>query len=234
MPSSALKLVLLPGMDGTGTLFRWVLPELTGDYEASVIRYPGDQTLAYPELVELVRSSLPTSQPYVLLAESFSTPVAILSAALHDPNLKALILCAGFACSPMSKWLSPFAALLTPAFSLSIPNTVSEWLLLGSSPPKPLLTAVRTAVASVKPDVLAQRLRAVAACDVREELSSISLPMLYVRGRKDRLIGRRSVREIRSVRPNAVIAEINAPHLVLQRRPRESAETVLALLHELA
>jgi hypothetical protein len=42
------------------------------------------------------------SEPFVLLAESFSTPVAIRVAAENPTNLKGLILCAGFATSPVS------------------------------------------------------------------------------------------------------------------------------------
>ncbi len=47
-------------------------------------------------------------------------------------------------------------------------------------------------------------------------------------GIEDRFIGMRSFDQIRSARPDASLAEINAPHLVLQQRPREPAEQVSA------
>jgi pimeloyl-[acyl-carrier protein] methyl ester esterase len=230
---SSLTLVLLPGMDGTGVLFNSFIAELGEDFTLNVVRYPDDRRLAYPALVELVRSSLPTSEPYVLLAESFSTPIAILCAARPDANLRGLILCAGFAHSPVPKWLSPLATLLRPAFCIPLPDAVSRWLLLGNNVNSHLLLGVRNAVASVKSEVLTHRLRAIIQCDVRRELGSTSVPLLYIRGIEDRLIGLRSVEKIRSVRPDILLAEVDAPHLILQRRPGESAEIVRAFVRQL-
>ena len=200
----------------------------------TVVRYPGDQKLTYLDLVEHVQSALPASEPYVLIAESFSTPVAILCAARHDRNLLGLVLCAGFARSPAPKWMSPFAALLRPAFSLPLPEAVSKWLLLGPTSRKILFTEVRSAVASVKADVLTQRLRAIAHCDVRRELGTTSVPLLYIRGTEDHIVSMRSFEEIRHVRSDTLLAEVKAPHLVLQREPQESAEKVRAFVQQLA
>jgi hypothetical protein len=82
-----VKLVLLTGMDGTGDLFEPLIKALPG-IEIQVIRYPLDRSLSYPELLSLVTSSLSGSEPFALLAESFSTPIAIQLAAKRPPNLK--------------------------------------------------------------------------------------------------------------------------------------------------
>jgi pimeloyl-[acyl-carrier protein] methyl ester esterase len=221
-------------MDGTGALFKSFLQEFDTDSTATVVRYPTDQRLSYPALTELVSSSLPSSEPYVLLAESFSTPIAILCAAQPSPNLKALILCAGFSRSPAPKWLSSTVALLRPAFFLPIPDGISKLLLLGSEPHPMLLKEVRDAVARVKSGVLTHRLKTILDCDVRRELASTSVPLLYIRATEDRLIPMRSFDEIRSVRGDVSLAEVNAPHLVLQQRPRESAERAKAFIKQLA
>jgi len=98
---SKLTLILLPGMDGTGELFERFLNVLPAWIHPKVVRYPSCQALSYTDLLALVRSTLPASEPFVVLAESFSTPIAIRLAAEGPPNLKALIICAGFIESPV-------------------------------------------------------------------------------------------------------------------------------------
>ena len=71
------RLVLLPGLDGTGLLFEPLLRALPKEIEATVIRYPGDQRLSYDELLEFLRDQLPRDTPFILLGESFSGPLAI-------------------------------------------------------------------------------------------------------------------------------------------------------------
>jgi len=42
--------------------------------ETTVIRYPKDHFLDFPELQTLLQAATPQSGAYILLAESFSTP----------------------------------------------------------------------------------------------------------------------------------------------------------------
>lgn len=71
-----MKLVLLPGMDGTGILFLPLLQCLTPFVEVQIISYPADSCLDYAQLYQQVEKELP-NEPYALLAESFSGPIAI-------------------------------------------------------------------------------------------------------------------------------------------------------------
>lgn len=57
-----------------------------------IVSYPPDQSLGYRDLAHLVRSRLPKDEPFILLAESFSGPIALALAADPPPQLKALIL----------------------------------------------------------------------------------------------------------------------------------------------
>src|ERR1700733_7124492 len=78
---SETKLVLLPGLDGTGELFSAFVAALAGEFETEAVRYPTEQCLSYAELEDFVRAACPISGPFLLLAESFSTPLAIKYAA---------------------------------------------------------------------------------------------------------------------------------------------------------
>jgi pimeloyl-[acyl-carrier protein] methyl ester esterase len=163
-----VKLVLLPGMDGTGDLFEDFVAALPIPLETETVRYPAGECLSYGELEPLVRAAIPVSEPFLLVAESFSTPLAIWCAASCPPNLKGLVLCAGFATCPVRGWRRRVCSLLTPIlFRIKFSETAARQFLVGKDAPDTLVAAVRAAVSSVQPKALSSRLSEVLGCDVR-------------------------------------------------------------------
>lgn len=150
-----MKLILLPGMDGTGELFADFINALPDILRTKTVRYPTDQRLSYAELASFVQSATPSSEPFVLLAESFSTPLAIQCAALNPPNLRGLIICAGFATSPVRGALRFLCLLVTPIlFRAGLPGFAARLLLVGSNAPSSLVAAALAAISSGQPNVL--------------------------------------------------------------------------------
>ena len=101
MNKSLKKLVLLPGMDGSGELFRGLEAVLPEGLETETLWYPADRYMNYGELAGTLRGAIPVDEPFVLVAESYGAPLAVLIASLEPPNLKGIVLSAGFATSPM-------------------------------------------------------------------------------------------------------------------------------------
>lgn len=201
--------------------------------------YPRNVVLSYADLAKMVRyltlESEPfVSKPFALLAESFSTPLAMRIAAERPPNLKGLILCAGFAASPIRGPLRWFARLTASVlFRIRPPEFVIRSRLVGEKAPLSLVEAVRAAVCSVEPQVLAARLRAVLTCNVRSDLTTISVPILYLRAKHDRVVKPDCLEEMCRLRGDIRVAEVDGPHLLLQREPQKTAEIVANLLREL-
>ena len=223
-----LQLVLLPGMDGTGDLFIEFARFLSGSVKAVTIRYPATRYLCYSELEELLRSACPVDQPFVILAESFSTPLAIRYASTNPPNMRGLVLCAGFAASPLHGWLRWIVWMLAPMlFAVAMPEVAVKHWLVGTTAPASLVKAVRAAVSSVRPSVLAARLRAILECDVCRELGQLAVPILCIRGTRDRLVSGACFERIRQIQPGAAVVEIDAPHLLVQREPQLTAEAAV-------
>ena len=235
MSQSVPKLVLLPGMDGTGDLLNRFVDALPADFETKIVRYPTDECLSYSELANLLASSCAPSARFVLVAESFSTPLAVRYAATKPPHLTALVLCAGFAASPLNGWRRYFASLLAPIlFRVRLPEfTLKRWLI-GPDAPDSLRKDVRTAVELVKPKVLASRFRAVLACDARAELAQIAIPILYIQAERDRLISESCLIQIRRIKPEVIEVEIDGPHLLFQREPAIAADAVAKFVRELS
>lgn len=125
-----MTLVLLPGMDGTGELFAPFLAALSPGCESAVVAYPTSEPFDYAQLESIVRAVLPVDGPYVLLAESFSGPIAISIAASTPSLLKGLVLCASFVRNPQPSFTG--LRFLLPALpSTMVPMRILDYLLLG-------------------------------------------------------------------------------------------------------
>jgi pimeloyl-ACP methyl ester carboxylesterase len=225
-----MKLVLLPGLDGTGQLFEPFLRALPSHQSSVIISYPTDRRLSYAELVRFVRQQVPSDEDYVLLAESFSGPVAIEIAAMHAKNLKALILSSTFVTNPV--WVPQVMRFLLwgPAVVFGPPEFVVSRYLLGENPPIDLVETFWRAKRSVRPDVLAFRMRRVMNVDVRRAFSTCRLPVLYLLAKQDRLVKRRSLAQMQKIKPDMSVVEIEGPHFLLQREPSKCVEAIVHYL----
>jgi pimeloyl-ACP methyl ester carboxylesterase len=220
-------LVLLPGLDGTGNLFANFVSALTPSLDAKIVRYPTDRLLSYDDLFSFIVNVVPQTQPFVLLAESFSTVLAVRLAATNPANLKGLVICAGFIRNPVRGWLGHMKALVHPSFfRIRPPRFVLEHYLIGADAPPELRDDVRRTLRSVSAEVIALRVRDVMACDASEQLARVRVPTLYLQGKQDRLVRKSSFQEIQELKPDTVLASITAPHFVLQREPRKAADLI--------
>jgi pimeloyl-[acyl-carrier protein] methyl ester esterase len=221
-------------MYGTVELFADFIHALPSEFAAHAVGYPNDQFLSYPELLGLVRSRVPASRPYAVVAESFSTPLAIQFAATNPANLKGVVLSAGFATSPVRgslRFLTPFLAPLLA--HLPVNKFGARIMLFGLTAPQALKDRVQDAIASVKPRVLMDRVRAVVACNALEDLRRIRVPVLFIQARHDGLVNAVCLEEIRREKPEIEVVVLDATHMLLQQMPRETAEIVANFVRRL-
>jgi pimeloyl-[acyl-carrier protein] methyl ester esterase len=219
--------VLLPGMDGTGNLFTCLIAALPSSIETTILRYPTDRVQSQEQLLQFLEYSLPASDPFVLVAESFSTPLAIEWAAIGRTNLKGLVICAGFAASPVRGWLRLLGLLLSPiCFLVRPPDIAIRSLLVGSGAPDSLVAAVRGAIGSVKPRKLAHCLRLTLTCDSLSALAEVRSPILLLQPTQDKILSSSCLGEMRDMKPKAAVEMIPGPHLILQASAQQSAEVI--------
>lgn len=211
--------ILLPGMDGTGLLFEPLLAALPVGVEVSVHRYPTHEPLTYDALVERVLAALPRGVDYVIVAESFSGPIAVRVAATRPPGLRAVVLCASFARNPvrLPAWLAP---LVRPGLMRTPPLALQAHVMLGADAPPALRALLATAIAAVSPEVMALRARELLHVDASDALAASSVPLLYLRATRDRLVSPRSGDHVLQHRPDAMLTEVDGPHLLLQTQPK--------------
>src|SRR5262245_51721793 len=218
--------VLLPGLDGTGTLFQPLVAHLPKELHPVVVAYPKDQTLGYDDLLPLVLEALPTSMPFMLLGESFSGPLALMAAARSPVGLRGVILCATFVRNPVPAVAAALRHLVRGIYFRITPEIVRSWSLLGEHATPELRRLWFEATNTVSPHVLAHRVRAVLKVDVRRQLEACSVPIMYLRATQDRVVSRRNGNDVIAGSSTASLVELVAPHLVLQAKPEAAAAAV--------
>ena len=226
-----MTLVLLPGMDGTGTLYESFIAALGPSYNVKVVQYPVAEPLGYTELEAIARAALPSEGPFIILGESFSGPIAVSLAARCSPQLKGLILCCTFVKNPrpICSRFKSFADMLPVAI---IPKAMLNFFLLGSFANDALRSALSRAVAQVSPSAFRARLKAVLSVNVSKQYLALMVPVLYLRASRDRVVPRSSSELVLLLNPRSKVVEIAAPHFLLQSAPAKAALAVRTFAQE--
>jgi pimeloyl-[acyl-carrier protein] methyl ester esterase len=226
-------LVLLPGLDGSGVMFRPLVAHLPDHIHPIIVSYPSDQMLGYDKLLARVLAKVPAREPFVLLGESFSGPIALLAAARRLPNLVGVILCATFVRNPV--WLRPrwLQYLVRPLVFRPYRVFAQLKARLYESKTCDLVSLKAEALRDVCPHVIAHRVRSVLNVNVTRVLQGCDVPVLYLRGDRDFVVPSHNMKEIARLQPEVQVAHFSSPHLVLQTQPAEAAEAIGSFIESL-
>lgn len=216
------KVVALPGLHGSAALFEPLRSAATGAFELRPLSLPARPVASYAALANEVAPMLPP-EPFVLLAESFSGPLAVQLASRAP--VSALILCATFVTSPVPRGLRGVAGTrllpaVPPTAAIATALTGGDWRVA---------KRVRAELSALPPGVVRSRIRATLEVDEREALAGLRCPVLNVRATRDRLVPRASgleIGELTGVAPH----ELDGPHLLLQIAPSAAVHVIAGWL----
>ena len=218
-------------MDGTGRLFERLLAVLPSEISPRVISYESAPAQDYDSLCTFVSALLPSllqaREPFVLLGESFSGPIAVRVGALA-PDCVGVVLVASFVRCPMRvpRWATRIAG---PLRYLSAPSAAARTLLLNGHDDVTLASELSATLKRVPPAISAARL-AVISVDARDALTQLAVPVLDIRAERDRLVDARAAKDIEMYGDEVTTMEIEAPHMVLQTSPVECARAIVKFI----
>lgn len=225
------RLVVLPGLDGTGVLLEPFVRALPREAQAIVIAYPPQRMLSLLEHAQWVSERLPHGE-CVLLAESFSGLVALTLLATAASRFRSVIFVGAFA-EPPKPFISRMAPMLPRGGSLlkSIPSFMLRQYCLGPGGTVGQINLVRDALKSVSPEVLSHRLGLV---NTRHAFGGgrVAGSCHYVQASADRLVPERCIQWFRQRFPSLSVTRLEGPHFLLLTRPAESARLVMQILAE--
>jgi pimeloyl-ACP methyl ester carboxylesterase len=229
------KLIFLPGLDGTGLSFEPLRKFLPTNLNAQVIAYPIDRRLDFEQTVQWASDRIQPDPEAIVLAESFSGPVAVALVGSGRLRAKSLVLCATFARSPRPHLLRlsrhlPIAALLR----LPFPYFLFKHIIAGGPAAARVLSDLWQRVKPmVPPEVLVHRLDVIRRVDVRPWLPRLTLPCLYIQATGDRTVPAGALMDFTQALPDLRVVRIDGPHFILQAQPRASLAAIAAFLKQI-
>lgn len=225
-----IRALVLPGMDGTGELLSDFVAELAPEIAAEAVTYPVDRALGYDALSQIAEDALPVHGKCLLLAESFSGPVALRLAQAHPDKLLGVVLAASFASAPRTPWIPISSASLGRIASRlpvqQMPRALLSFFMMGRWATRENHARLDKALQAVEPHVIRHRILDATRIDALASLRDLSVPLLYLLATHDRIISGASWKAVQTALPRAALAEIEGPHCLFLTRPDACAEAV--------
>ncbi len=220
-----MNLVLLPGLDGTGELFKPFIEVLPKDINALVISYPGNIKLSYEELVEFVLNQLPDNE-FILVGESFSGYIAHQIALRRPKNIKAVIFVASFLENPRPLMLG-FSGVFPRRYILSgfLPEIVIKMFLFGMNICDQTISLFRQSMNQVSPDILVFRL--IEISKISGVLETCSLKATYIQASNDKLVPKICAAAFKKAYKDICVFEVQGPHFILQSNPVACLDVII-------
>ena len=227
-----VHVVLLPGLDGTGMLFKPFIEQFPSDESFTVVSYPTDRFIPYSELLAFILSVIPNDKPIVILGESYSGPAAIQLASQSDLDIRGIILVATFARFPDSflKLISRFIP-LSLMIRLPLPVFLIRHFCFGQFGGPELVKILRQSIKDNIPSVFSRRARDGATIDVISEVKALTVPCLYIQASNDRLVPKTAAVELQACNKHVKVIEIDGPHFILQAQPKQCYELINQEFH---
>lgn len=218
MTLAPAPIVLLPGFDGTGELFADFVQVIGDGHSLTIASYRAEVTL--DDYIETVSALLPT-EPCVLIAESFSGPIAMALAEAHQNRIAKLVLCATFAVSPFRALTRLARFLPAKCLAPSLATRVLLRTLCLSGERGELVDRVFTIVSRIHPNTIKRRVELLSQLDMRQIAGGIRVPSLVLRSTRDRLVSKSNHRKLIQALRSPNVQSVHGPHLLLQSRPGE-------------
>ena len=204
--------------------------DLSDDFDVRILDYPADAFDGYEALSAALALRLPQEGPFLIVAESFAGPLAVMLAETRPLGLVGVVIAASF--------------LRNPVASADLLARVLRFLPASVPPPLPLLEAVlmggwkdievrgelEASLRMVEPKALKMRLMSALQVDVRAEFQRITVPVLYLRANRDRLL--RSGVEKDFAKSGVWRNDIEAPHFLFQAVTSQATHAIRNFLRD--
>ncbi|KZN37116.1 alpha/beta hydrolase [Pseudoalteromonas luteoviolacea] len=222
-----MKVILIPGMDGTGKLFCPLLDQLPAGIDTHVICL-NELIATTPIEQSLEIASLIGSEEVIILSESYSGLIAYHLSLLPYLNIKHVIFAASFLESP--SWFSRFHNLLPLNLVRSniIPDTVLSTLLFAQRKNKKLVKLFISSLQPINNVILRERLKVIA--DLTRPNRRLSIPCTYVQASNDYLVSKKSVNAFKELCTNINVVKAAGGHFIVQSNPHYFSKLVQSLI----
>jgi pimeloyl-[acyl-carrier protein] methyl ester esterase len=213
-----MRFLLLPGLDGTGKLFSRFVRMKPPSFSCEVLAYD-DGFAEYDEYVNAVKGRLRADTKTVLIAESFSGPIAMHIASRYRDQVAGIVFAASFVKPPHPLLLNIASVMPAPAFGAMRATLVKQFCVNGVYE-KNVIDEANVVVGELESAVIKRRLMLLASL-TKLAHAQIDIPVLSLRATQDRLITQAATSSIATTFPKTISIDVDSPHFLLQARPEE-------------
>lgn len=224
-----MKIVILPGLNGTGALVSEVEALLSLHHSVISMQYPTDLH-RYDDINAWILNKLPVGD-FIMVAESFSGPLAIMIAKNEPVGLKGIVFVATFARAPRKLPIFLTYILEVMPIKSRLLTGIAQPFLMGRWSTKSFTKKFRKALKPIPTSTIARRLREVLKVNVTEKLDELNLPMIYLSPTDDRLVPTKMSQDFGTVATNVII--LDGPHFLLQAEHKASAKQIAKFAAEI-
>ncbi|BDS05665.1 hypothetical protein NT6N_07050 [Oceaniferula spumae] len=221
----------LPGLHGTPELFGGVKQALPNTIESEFVELPTKGSQRYTTLSTWLDEHLPRGVERVLIAESFSGPIALRLAALRPDEVCGVVLVASFCDAP----INPGIALLPlrPLFMVKPPKAALRHFLIGDDAEDAEVADLSNVIQTIPSRTLANRVRAVLELQEQDNPTLADVPMMILQAQSDNLVPWDAQQRLEACYPEARVHWIEAPHLAMQRYPEKCVQMIQSFVENL-
>ncbi|MEM5549296.1 hypothetical protein WNY63_00930 [Pseudoalteromonas neustonica] len=224
-----MDLILLPGLDGSGILFRDLIAALPTTLNPCVIYLDELNGESFSEKAFDLSNKIQDSE-VIIIAESYSGRIAYELCDLLGKKIKRVIFLASFITSP--SYTSKLAHIIPTAILKE--SHLNTWLLLhvgfagyGS---KHQAKHVFKSISLADKQKLKNRLNNIAALD--KPLKSYDTKAIYIKPTHDLLVSKRAIKELLVVFKNTQINALESGHFIAQTQPIQCAKIIISAVNE--
>ncbi len=204
-------------------MFSPIMPALSA-YDAQVVRLPDTRKQDYDILCEYVSEKLP-NEDHIIVAESFSGPIAAKLAVQHHENIRGIVFVATFLTPPRKSLLAVSRVFPVKLLAkLPMAKYFEKRLFLGKGANDELVTLFRKTISALDSQLIRSRLRAVE--NLKVSLKKCTVPSIYLQATNDKLVPSTHSEEFDDFFTEIKIRPIQGPHFLLQAKPQESADEI--------
>ncbi|MBT8044101.1 MAG: alpha/beta hydrolase [Verrucomicrobiae bacterium] len=207
----------LPGLHGSDELFGAIQDRLPDDIEADFVNLPPDGKQDYDTLCKWLDDELSKGRRRLLIAESFSGPLAMRMANLRPDEISGLVLAASFCDAPLNPGLALLP--LRPLIMVKPPRKALRHFLIGEDATDADVAQIRAVVQSMPKSTMSKRIRTILQLQETDNPPLPGLPMLILQANNDNIVPWEVQRKLEACYPDADSQWIESPHLILQRCP---------------
>jgi pimeloyl-[acyl-carrier protein] methyl ester esterase len=213
-----MRFLLLPGLDGTSKLFSRFVQLRPPSFSCEVVAYD-DGFAEFDEYINAVKVRLRADTKTVLVAESFSGPIATHVASRYPEQVAGIIFAASFVNPPHPVLLNVASVTPTPAFGAMRTTLVNHFCVNGVYE-KNVIDEANVVVGELESAVIKRRLMLLASL-AKLAHAQIDIPVLSLRATQDRLITQAATSSITTTFPKTISIDVDSPHFLLQACPKE-------------